>query len=68
MPMESKLILSLKIDKTTVLAKYAGHAGHVRQTSPDVRQRAPTLLDILSGRVQCMENVQQERKELPVIN
>ena len=36
----------------TVIAKYAGHAGHVRQTSADVRQRAQTLPDILSSRAQ----------------
>ncbi len=42
-----------------VLAKYAGHAGHVRQTSADVRQGAQTLPDILSGRVQYTENVQE---------
>ena len=35
----------------SVIAKYAGHAGHVRQTSADVRQRAQTLPDILSSRV-----------------
>ncbi len=40
----------------SVLAKYAGH---VRQTSADVRQGAQTLPDILSGRVQYTENVQQ---------
>ncbi len=45
-----------------VLAKYAGH---VRQTSADVKQSAPTLPDILSSRFQCRENVQQERKEFP---
>ncbi len=53
---------------SAVLAKYAGHAGHVRQTSADVRQRDPTLPDILSGRVQYTENVRQGRKELLVIN
>ncbi len=42
-----------------VLAKYARHAGHVRQTSADVRQGAQTLPDILSGRVQHTENVQE---------
>ncbi len=36
----------------SVLAKYAGHAGHVRQSFADVRQRALTLPDILSGRIQ----------------
>ena len=41
---------------------------HVRQTSADVQKRAPILPDILSGKVQCMENVRQERKGLPVIN
>ncbi len=38
-----------------VLAKYAGH---VRQSSADVRQRALTLPDVLSSRIQY----------LPVIN
>ncbi len=33
----------------TVIAKYDGHAGHDRQTSADVRQRAQTLSDILSS-------------------
>ena len=42
-----------------VLAKYAGHTGHVRQTSADVRQGSSTLPDILSGRVQYTENVLQ---------
>ncbi len=42
-----------------VLAKYAGHAGHVRQTSADVRQGAQTLPDILSGRAQYTENVRR---------
>ena len=39
----------------TVLAKYAGHAGHVRQSSADVRQRALTLPDILSSRIQHLQ-------------
>ncbi len=30
-----------------VNAKYAGHAGHVRQTSADVRQRVQTLPEII---------------------
>ena len=50
-----------------VLAKYAGHAGHVRQTSADARQRTLTLPDILSGRFQYMKNVRQGRQELPDI-
>ncbi len=37
-----------------VLAKYAGHAGHVQQSFADVRQRALTLLDILSSRIQYL--------------
>ena len=41
----------------TVLVKYAGH----------VRQRAQTLPYKMSGRIQCTENVQQERKEMLVI-
>ncbi len=45
--------------RIAVLAKYAGHAGHVRQTSADVRQGSQTVPDILSGRVQYTENVQQ---------
>ena len=48
-----------------VLAKYAGHVG---QTSADVQQSAPTLLDILSSRVKCTVNVRQQRKELLVID
>ena len=40
----------------SVLAKYAGH---VRQTSADVWQGAQVLPDILSGRVQYTENVQE---------
>ncbi len=40
------------INYLTVIAKYAGHAGDVRQTYADVRQRAQTLPDILSSRVQ----------------
>ncbi len=39
--------------------KYAIHAGHIRHTSANVRQRALTLPDILSGRVQYMEIVWQ---------
>ena len=39
----------------TVIAKYAGHAGHVRQTPADVRQRVLKLPDILSSRVQYTE-------------
>ncbi len=35
----------------SVIAKYAGHAGHVLQASADVRQRAQTLPDILSSSV-----------------
>ena len=43
----------------SVLAKYAGHAGHVRQTFADVWQGAQTLPDKMSGRFQYTENVQQ---------
>ena len=50
-----------------VLAKYAGHAGHVRQTFADVRQRAPTLPDILSDRGQYTETVKQGELGLPDI-
>ncbi len=39
-----------------------------RQISADVRQRAPPLPDILFGRVQCTENVWQERNKLLVID
>ncbi len=35
-----------------MIAKYAQHAGHVRQTSADVWQRAQTMAKILSSRVQ----------------
>ncbi len=42
--------------RIAVLAKYAGH---VRQTSADVRQGSQTLPDILSGSVQYTENVLQ---------
>ena len=52
----------------SVLTKYAGHAIHAQQTSAYVRQRALTLLDISSGRVQYMEKVRQGRKELPGIS
>ncbi len=44
----------------TVIAKYAGH---VRQTSDDVRQRGQTLPDILSSRVQYALNVRQGKQE-----
>ncbi len=52
-----KFFLPLDLSKSlndvpAVIAKYAGHAGHVRKTSADVRQRAQTLPDILSSRVQ----------------
>ncbi len=40
-----------QIGRHSVIAKYAGHAEHVRQTSADVRQRAQTLPDILSSMV-----------------
>ena len=40
------------IGNSPVIAKYAGHAGHVRQTSADVWQRTHTLPDILSSRVE----------------
>ena len=43
--------------KVSVLAKYAGH---VRQTSAHVRQGAQALLDILSCRIQYMENVRHK--------
>ncbi len=43
-----------------VLAKYVGHARHVRQ-------RALTLPDVLSCRFQYMENGRQGRQELPDI-
>ncbi len=43
----------------SVLVKYAGHAGHIRQTSADVRQRAQTLPDKMSGKVQYTEDVQE---------
>ena len=57
----------ITVSLTTVIAKYAGHAGHVRQTSADVRQRAQTLPDILSSRVQYTENVWQGKQEWPLI-
>ena len=44
-----------------VLAKYAGHAGHVRQSSADVRQRALTLPDILSSRIQYLPVINWEK-------
>ncbi len=49
----------------SVLAKYARH---FRQTSADVRQRALTLPDILSGRVKCTENIRHKTWYLPVVN
>ncbi len=49
-----------------VIAKYAGHAGHVRQSSCDVWQRAQALPDILSGRVQYMEGKTRIASHQPV--
>ncbi len=49
---------------SAVLAKYAGHAGHVQQTFADARQRASTLPDILSGRVQYTEMSARETKNV----
>ncbi len=51
----------------SVVAKYVGHAGHVRQTAADVRQRDQTLPDILSSRVQYTWNVWQGKQKWPMI-
>ena len=48
------------LPSTTVIAKYAGH---VRQTSDDVRQRGQTLPDILSRRVQYALYVRQGKEK-----
>ncbi len=61
-----------RTDKHSVIAKYAGHARHVRQTSADVRQRAQTLPDIMSSRFQYTYDVVKEIKNdhwyLPATN
>ncbi len=44
-----------------VRAKYAGHAGHVRQSFADVQQRALTLPDILSSRIQYLPVINWEK-------
>ncbi len=43
------------LSASPVISKYAGHAGHVWQTSADVRQRAETLPDIYQSSTE--ENV-----------
>ena len=63
----NQLLFSSYIYLKAVIAKYAGHARHVRQTSADVRQRAQALPDILSSRVQYTENVKQGKQEWPLI-
>ena len=55
--------LERSMQQSPVIGKYAGHAGHVRQTSGDVRQRAETLPDILSSRVRNIYNMQQGKQE-----